>query len=124
MKLFKEISWQDYLGNFPGWIGELTTVNWWTAASAAIVATIVFYSLNWPGLVILAFAGAALVSTALLGSLRAIVKLLEERLRDRCSVCHREILDEGGVIYKHGVFHDSCLKRVEHILKADETIAP
>src|SRR5690348_6184244 len=106
MKLLKEISWHDYLKDFPGWIGELTTVNWWTAAAVTGAAIIVFYYLSWPGLAILAIGLAALISTAVLGSLRAIVKILENRVAERCPACHREVLDQTGVIYKGGVYHD------------------
>ena len=44
----------------------------------------------------------------IMAQLKGVFGLLEMRLPPRCVVCHREILDEVGVVLHEDVFHKNC----------------
>lgn len=50
--------------------------------------------------------------------------VLLSRLPERCKMCHREIVDEGGVIEEEldgefGIYHDACSEKLEAIRAAN-----
>jgi hypothetical protein len=81
----------------------------------AAVAVGLYYLVGWIGVVGWAFFVAVLLLSQLLTNQRAIVRILTSRLPDRCAFCHREILDEGGIVDEEGIYHAACIDTLDSL---------
>jgi hypothetical protein len=52
-------------------------------------------------------------ATQLIANQQVTANTLLSRLPDRCSLCHREIVDEGGVFDEDGIYHEMCSDKLE-----------
>jgi hypothetical protein len=34
-------------------------------------------------------------------------------LPHRCAMCHRELVDEGKIIYQEGIYHEACSDKLD-----------
>lgn len=44
-----------------------------------------------------------------------MMQTLLSPLPNRCAFCHREIVDEGGIIDDEGIYHEACLDKLERL---------
>lgn len=79
------------------------------------VGLLAFYIGHWFGLALWVFFVICNYLIQLLAHQKVIMATLLSRLPDRCKVCHREIVDEGGVIDDdgEGIYHDACLDKLD-----------
>ena len=83
----------------------------------AAVAFGAYYLFGWIGVVVWAFFVAGWFFTQLVANQQVIMNTLLSRLPDRCAFCHREIVDEGGVVDKEGVYHAACADKLDSLEK-------
>jgi len=81
---------------------------WIEASIEAAIAYAAYYLFGWIGLAIYVVFLMVLFATQFASNQQALTKILLSRLPNRCVVCHREILDEGGVVDKDGIYHGAC----------------
>ncbi len=86
-----------------------------TIAVDVVVAVAAYYFIGWIGLVAFVIFMFSLFFHELIQKQDVIMKTLLSRLPDRCAVCHREIVDEGGVIDDDGehIYHGTCIDKLE-----------
>jgi hypothetical protein len=92
---------------------------WFEIALDLMIVGIAYLAFGWIGF---AISGLAIVLYFLHQSLEAqqtTMNTLLSRLPDRCAVCHREILDEGGVFDEEGIYHTSCASKLEERREQD-----
>jgi hypothetical protein len=99
------------------------SINWKLYAEVAgdVLLGLVAYHLGgWIGFALWVFFVIAVAFAKLVAHQEIMSKTLLSRLPDRCAMCHREIVDEGGVVDKEGIFHEVCLeKREANLAKND-----
>jgi hypothetical protein len=80
------------------------------AAIAVDVAIgfVAYYFLGWIGFALWTLFVLLHIATQVAGNHRVIMETLLSRLPNRCALCHREILDEGGVFDEDGIYHAVC----------------
>jgi hypothetical protein len=84
----------------------------------AVVAYAAYYLFGWIGLAIWVVIVISWFATQLLGNQRVVTSTLNtllSRLPERCAVCHREIVDEGGIFDEEGIYHEACLEKIESL---------
>lgn len=81
-------------------------------AAATYVA---YYLFGWIGLAFWAVFLICWFATQLIGNQQVIINTLLSRLPDRCAFCHREIVDEGGILDEDSIYHDACLEKLESL---------
>ena len=72
-----------------------------------------YYLFGWIGFGLWALFVISWFATQLISDQQVTMKTLLSRLPDRCTVCHREIVDEGGIFDKEGIYHEACLEKLE-----------
>jgi hypothetical protein len=79
-----------------------------------VVAAVAYYLFRWPGLALWAFFVFCRYLAELIFTQRMVMNTLLSRLPDRCAVCHREIVDEGGIIDEDGesIYHGACMDKL------------
>jgi len=98
----KQLTWKSYASI----VGDL------------LIAAIAFYFGRWIGFALAALfivSVYALRMEAILGTTRDV---LLSRLADRCAMCHREIVDEGGVMEydtedELKIYHADCAEKLD-----------
>lgn len=81
----------------------------------ALVAGTAYYFLGWIGFALWAFFVVSLFAVQLIGAQRTIMQTLLSRLPDRCAFCHREIVDEGGILDDDSIYHEKCIDKLESL---------
>ncbi len=79
------------------------------------IAYLMFYFFGWIGFALAAFFVVALLGGRLINSQRLILRTLLSRLPDRCAFCHREIVDEGGILDEDSIYHEKCVDKLESL---------
>ena len=82
-----------------------------------LFASLAYYAFGWVGF---AVAGLFIISYLLLQIVQATTNtanILASRLPDRCAVCHREIVDEGGILSEDSICHERCVGRAAALSK-------
>lgn len=82
---------------------------------SAAVAVGLYYFVGWIGFAVWAFIVAVLFLREFLTNLQMIRGTLTARLPHRCDFCHREIVDEGGIVDAEGIYHAACSDRLESL---------
>jgi hypothetical protein len=70
---------------------------------------------GWIGFAVWCFLNLSLFASQLMEHQQLISKTLLSRLPDRCAFCHREIVDEGGVFDEEGIYHETCLEKLDSL---------
>ena len=85
----------------------------------------VFYFGRWFGFALAVVLLASAYCYQILTTLQATRDALLSRLPDRCAMCHREIVDEGGVIDtdegETKIYHEACSDKLDAIKLRDPT---
>jgi hypothetical protein len=81
----------------------------------AVLAGTFYHFLGWIGFALFAFVALSWFLLQLIDAQNVTMKTLLSRLPDRCAVCHREIVDEGGVFDEHGIYHAACSDKLESL---------
>ncbi len=81
----------------------------------AAFASGAYYLVGWIGVAGWAIVVISWSLTQLIDDQRIIMNTLLSRLPDRCAVCHREIVDEGGVVDKEGIYHGACAHKLDSL---------
>jgi hypothetical protein len=81
----------------------------------AAVAYLAYYLFGWIGVTVWAVFLIGCYATQLTSNQRIIMNTLLSRLPDRCTFCHREIVDEGGIIDEDSIYHEACLEKLESL---------
>lgn len=77
------------------------------------IAFVAYRLVGWIGFALWAFFVFANIATHVNGNQQVMMRTLLSRLPDRCALCHREILDEGGVFDEDGIYHAVCSDKLE-----------
>ena len=72
------------------------------------IAGVAYYFFGWIGIVLWGFFVVSWFAVQLIGNQQIIMNTLLSRMPDRCTFCHREIVDEGGVFDEDGIYHAAC----------------
>ncbi len=84
----------------------------------AAVAWIAYYLFGWIGFAVWALFVISHFLSQLFGDQRIIMNTLLSRLPDRCAFCHREIVDEGGLVDEEGmIYHEACSDKRDSFVK-------
>ena len=81
------------------------------------VAVVAYYFLHWIGFALWAFFVLCNYGYQIANHQKTMMNTLLSRLPDRCAMCHREIVDEGGIIDDdgEGIYHEKCMDKLEMI---------
>jgi hypothetical protein len=79
------------------------------------VAGVAYYLFGWIGLALWMFFVVSVFGNRLLTDQQVIMNTLLSRLPDRCAMCHREIVDEGGIVDENGIYHEACSEKLDVI---------
>jgi len=74
-----------------------------------------YFFFGWIGFALWALFVVSNFCIQLVADQRAIMQTLLSRLPDRCALCHREIVDEGGVLDEDGIYHDACADKLDSL---------
>lgn len=83
-----------------------------------LITCVAFYWARWFGFALCVVFIASYYAVRVLLVLQTIQNVLLSRLPDRCAMCHREIVDEGGIIDTDidgeiRVYHETCSERLD-----------
>lgn len=75
------------------------------------VAVAAYYFLHWVGFALWAFFVLCNYGYQITNYQKTMMNTLLSRLPDRCAMCHREIVDEGGIMDDdgEGIYHENCM---------------
>ena len=87
-----------------------------------LVVCVAFYFGQWFGFALAVFFFACVYGYQTLMILQTTRDVLLSRLPDRCAMCHREIIDEGGTIDTDlddelKIYHEACSDKLDAIKK-------
>lgn len=85
------------------------------AAIGASFAYVGYSLFGWIGLVVCVVFLILLFAGEVVRNQQMIINTLNSRLPDRCVFCHREIVDEGGLIDVEGTYHEACAEKLESL---------
>jgi hypothetical protein len=80
------------------------------------VAVAAYYFLHWIGFALVALFIVCNYGYQIANYQKTTMNTLLSRLPDRCAMCHREIVDEGGIIDDAeggGIYHEKCIEKLE-----------
>lgn len=77
------------------------------------IAFAAYYFLGWIGFAVWVFFVISWFAIQLISDQKVVMSTLLSRLPDRCTMCHREIVDEGGIIYEEGIYHEACSEKMD-----------
>ena len=82
-----------------------------------VIAAVAYYFLHWIGFALFALFIICNYANQIANYQKTMTQTLLSRLPDRCAMCHREIVDEGGVIDDdgEGIYHDACIQKLDAI---------
>ncbi|HEU5409175.1 MAG TPA: hypothetical protein VFU48_15515 [Nitrospira sp.] len=86
-------------------------------AADVLFALLMYRLFGWIGAALWIFFVLLWVANRIYGDQHIIMETLLSRLPDRCAMCHREILDEGGIVDGDGIYHAACSDRLEVLRK-------
>jgi hypothetical protein len=72
-----------------------------------------YYFLGWIGFALWVFFVMSRYCVLLITAQQDIRNTLLSRLPDRCTFCHREIVDEGGMLDEDGIYHAACSDKLD-----------
>lgn len=81
----------------------------------AAVAYVAYYLFGWIGFAIWVFFVMGILCVQAISNQRVMMNTLLSRLPDRCAFCHREIVDEGGILDEDSIFHERCIEKLESL---------
>jgi hypothetical protein len=105
---------------------QLTWKSYVSIAGDALTVFIAFYFGRWIGFALAVFCIGSLYALRMEAIQETTRNVLLSRLPDRCAMCHREILDEPGVL-EHDFFdelktyHESCGEKLDAMKEKDQT---
>jgi hypothetical protein len=79
----------------------------------AAVAGSAYYFFGWIGVAIWTLFVIGMFCTQMISNQRLILDTMLERLPVRCAFCHREIVDQGGILDGKLVYHEACIDKLE-----------
>lgn len=88
---------------------------WLGMAIRGAIAYAAYRLFGWIGFGIWVFVATFELLLQLVERQKTISDTLLSRLPDRCAFCHREIVDEGGVIDKDRIYHDACAEKLDSL---------
>src|SRR5438045_3306844 len=93
--------------------------------SDLLVVSIAFYFGQWFGFALAIVFLASVYGYRVLMILTTTRDVLLSRLPDRCAMCHREIVDEGGMIDEDlegetKMYHEACSEKLDAIKEKGE----
>jgi hypothetical protein len=76
------------------------------------VAILAYYFLHWFGFALWVFFVLCNYGYQITIYQKTTMNTLLSRLPERCAMCHREIVDEGG-LDEEGIYHEKCFDSLE-----------
>jgi|SRR5689334_11163853 hypothetical protein len=93
-----------------------TVERWVGMAVRGAIAYVAYRLFGWIGFGVWVFAVVFEMLIQIVDKQKSILTALEERLTRRCAMCHKEIVNEGGVIHENGrVYHDACSEKIDEM---------
>jgi hypothetical protein len=88
--------------------------------SCLLLVSVMFYFGHWFGFALAVVFLALVYGYQVLMALQAIRDVLRSSLTERCAMCHREIVDEGGVIGQDlegatRLYHSTCSDKMSEL---------
>jgi hypothetical protein len=80
-----------------------------------LIALVAYRFFGWIGFAVAVLFVFGLVAVQLIGIQRNMMNTLLSRLPDRCAFCHREIVDEGGILDDDSIYHEKCIDKLESL---------
>ncbi len=79
------------------------------------IAAVAYHFLHWIGFALVALFIVCNYGYQIANSQKTIMNTLLSRLPDRCALCRREIVDEGGFIDDdgEGIYHEACFDKLD-----------
>lgn len=77
----------------------------------AAAAFVWYYFWGWIGFALWVFFVVSLFCVQMIQAQKTTMTTLLSRLPNRCAMCHREIVDEGGVFDGDGIYHMDCSEK-------------
>src|ERR1017187_627744 len=84
-----------------------------------LIAFVAYYFGHWIGLALWVFFVFCVFAVQMIQAQKTVMNTLLSRLSDRCAMCHREIVDEGGIVDGDGIYHEACSDKLQ-VLKASD----
>jgi hypothetical protein len=79
------------------------------------IASVAYYLAGWVGFALWTLFVISWFATQLISNQQVIMNTVLSRLPDRCTFCHREIVDEGGVFDEEGIYHAACSEKLDSL---------
>jgi hypothetical protein len=81
------------------------------------IAAVAYYFWHWIGFALVALFIVCNYGYQIANYQKTMMNTLLSRLPDRCAMCHREIVDEGGITDDdgQGIYHDACMEKLDAI---------
>jgi hypothetical protein len=92
-----------------------------------IAVAVAAYSLfRWIGFALWTFFVFCCYGYQIVNCQKTMMNTLLSRLPDRCAMCHREIVDEGGIIDDdgEGIYHEKCMDKLDTIRASSQPMTP
>ena len=80
-----------------------------------LLAGAAYHFFGWIGFALFALFEVSLFAANLIAVQRATLNTILSRLPDRCAFCHREIVDQGGILDDEGIYHEECIDKLESL---------
>ena len=86
------------------------------------IAVIAYYFLHWIGFALVSLFIVCNYGYQIANYQKTTMQTLLSRLPNRCAMCHREIVDEGGIIDDdgEGIYHEKCMDKLEALRERDQ----
>ena len=86
------------------------------------IAVIAYYFLHWIGFALVSLFIVCNYGYQIANDQKTTMQTLLSRLPNRCAMCHREIVDEGGIIADdgEGIYHEKCMDKLEALRERDQ----
>lgn len=77
-------------------------------AADAVISYAAYRFFGWIGFAVWVFFVISRYCLQLVKDQRIMRDTLLSRLPDRCAMCKREIVDEGGILADENIYHEAC----------------
>jgi hypothetical protein len=84
-------------------------------AADLVVAAVAYHFFGWIGFALCALFVMSQFAVQLIRAQRVMMNTLLSRVPDRCAFCHREIVDEGGILDNESSYHEKCIGKLESL---------
>ena len=106
---------------------NLTLKSYATICLDVLLVSIAFYFGHWIGFALAVFFIVSVYALQLLAIMETARNVLLSRLPDRCAMCHREIVDEGGTIDEDlegetKIYHETCADKLDSMRKKQKFV--